>query len=399
MAGEYFRKSIDFFAAVSYNLLKIGDGDLMKRIDISRLNENIEAVAHADLAENKVFGSSYAVCQCGEPLLVRHYGVSDPESRRATDGRTLYRLASMTKPVTGMAVLMLIERGILSTDTPIKQIIPEFDGIRIITPDGKDLGAAKNEITVLHLLTHTSGLGVSKPDRMREADRADYLSSLKYYISAGLDFEPFTKQAYSGLAAFDALGLAVERVTGEDFEGFCRREIFAPLGMSDTAFTPTDEQWSRVTAMHTRTIGESRIGRTYDGCVFEQFPASHAPAGAGLVSSLGDYMKFAEMLQNEGAGLVRRESFGLYRSALVPDEVMNNALHNWGFGVRVITSENYGPLPVGAFGWSGAYGSHFWVDPVNRITAVYMKNSRFDGGAGNMSAKTFEKAVFEALEG
>ena len=368
------------------------------KINISKLKGNIEAVAMGDLRENKVFGSSYAVYQNGEPLLVKYYGVSDPISGRATDGGTLYRLASMTKPITGMAVLMLIDRGLLALDTPVKRYIPEFDGISVITENGEDLGAAKKDVTVLHLLTHTSGLGVSNPDKMNDGDRVDYESSLRYYISQGLDFEPFTKQAYSGLAAFDALGLIVERVTGESFEAFCCREIFTPLGMKDTTFTPTSEQWQRMTVMHTRTVGESRVAKVYDGCVFERFPASHAPAGAGLVSSLGDYVRFAEMLLNGGEGLVRADSFKLYRSPLLPESVMNNELHNWGFGVRVITSEAYGSLPVGAFGWSGAYGTHFWVDPVNRITAVYMKNSRFDGGAGNKSAKAFELAVSDAME-
>lgn len=371
----------------------------MKMINASRLSENIESIAGGDLAENKVFGSSYAVYQNGEPVFVKHFGVSDPESGHQTDDRTVYRLASMTKPVTGIAVLMLIERGLLSLDTPVKRYIPFFDGVRVITSDGEDLGMAQRDITVLHLLTHTSGLGVSKPDRMTDADRVDFDSSLRYYLAQGLDFEPFTNQAYSGVAAFDALGLIIERVTGESYESFCRREIFEPLGMTDTSFTPSADQWARMAVMHTRTVGESRVGKVYDGCVFERFPANHALAGAGLTSTLGDYVRFAEMLQNEGAGLVSNESMKLYRSALVPDEVMKNALHNWGFGVRVITSEDYGPLPVGTFGWSGAYGSHFWVDPTNRITAVFMKNSRFDGGAGNKSAKAFENAVFDAWAG
>ncbi|MBE6696581.1 MAG: beta-lactamase family protein, partial [Ruminococcaceae bacterium] len=280
-----------------------------------------------------------------------------------------------------------------------KKYLPEFEDVRVVTVDGDDHGTVKKDVTVLHLLTHTSGLGTAKPDRMTDADRVDLEATVRYYIGQGLDFEPFTKQAYSGVAAFDALGLIIERVTGVGYADLCRREIFEPLGMTDTTFAPSREQWSRMTVMHNRTIGKSRIGNTYDGCVFERFPESHAPAGAGLASTLGDYVKFGEMLQNEGAGLVSKESFGLYRTALVPDSVMNNDLHNWGFGVRVITSEDYGPLPVGTFGWSGAYGSHFWVDPVNRVTAVYMKNSRFDGGAGNRSAKAFEVAVFDALEG
>ena len=92
--------------------------------------------------------------------------------------------------------------------------------------------------------------------------------------------------------------------------------------------------------------------------------------------------------------ILSEETFSLMNTAYIPSG--NN--HSWGLGVTIITSEAYETLPVGAFGWSGAYGSHFWVDPVNRITAVYMKNSRFDGGAGNKSAKAFELAVFESME-
>ena len=370
----------------------------MRLIDKSRLEENIEQIALYDLSSNNLFGSSYVVMQNGRCAFKKHFGSADPNGCIPTDDRTVYRLASMTKPITALAALILIDKGFLSLDDKVKTFIPEFADVRVVTESGHDLGMPRTDVSVLHLLTHTSGLGSIKPSKMTGRDLVSMSDTVTYFLGLGLDFEPFTKQAYSGVAGFDALGMVIEKVSGERLESFYKREIFEPLGMSDTTFVPSSEQWGRMMTMHTKAGGKSLVGRVYDGCVFENFPAEHMAAGAGLASTSADYVRFAEALLNDGGGLISDDSFKLYHSTLVPDGVMGNALHNWGMGVRVITSEDYGPLPVDAFGWSGAYGTHFWVDPINRITAVFMKNSRFDGGAGNKSAKRFEEAVFDALK-
>lgn len=370
----------------------------MRFLDKSRLEENIDKIAQYDLLSNNLFGSSYVVMQNGVCALKKHFGYAEPNKNVPVDDGTVYRLASMTKPVTALAALILIDRGLLSLDDEVKKYIPEFSGVRVITESGYDLGMPRTDVSVLHLLTHTSGLGSLKPTKITDENRLSMRDNVVYYIGLGLDFEPFTRQAYSGVAGFDALGMVIEKISGESLEDFCRREIFEPLGMRDTTFIPSSEQWSRMMTMHTKAGGKSLVGRVYDGCVFENFPAEHKAAGAGLVSTISDYVRFAETLRRGGRGLVSSDSFRLYHSALVPDGIMNNAQHNWGMGVRVITSEAYGSLPVGSFGWSGAYGTHFWVDPVNEITAVFMKNSRFDGGSGNKSAKRFEEAVFDALK-
>jgi CubicO group peptidase (beta-lactamase class C family) len=122
--------------------------------------------------------------------------------------------------------------------------------------------------------------------------------------------------------------------------------------------------------------------------------------GAGLVSTLRDYSKFAKLLLNKGKigdiPLISEETFNLLCTPQVSQGIMpGNA--RWGLGVRVITDESYPYLPVGSFGWSGAYGSHFWIDPVHKIFAVYMKNSKIDGGAGNESAVKLEKAVYSSF--
>lgn len=153
-------------------------------------------------------------------------------------------------------------------------------------------------------------------------------------------------------------------------------------------------------AMHNKVDDKNDVGITYSGCVFERFPCEHKLAGAGLASTLNDYSNFAKMLLNKGEinnkRIISEQSFKMLSKPYVPEEIMP-CHERWGLGVRVITNEAYCLLPVGSFGWSGAYGSHFWIDPENDICAVFMKNSKFDGGAGNRSAVRFEEAVFNAL--
>ena len=371
----------------------------MALFDIEKLIKSIEKCAKIDLDENNIFGSAYAVSQDGKNVYKGFFGHRDKDGT-PMDEKTVFRLASMTKPVTGFAALILIDRGLISLDDPVKKYLPQFDGIRIVDADGRDLGKAQNDAKILHLLTHTSGLGSIKYVKTSDKDRETLDDTVTRFASAGLDFEPFTRQAYSAVAAFDAMALVIEKVTRRNYGEFLKNEIFIPCGMVDTTFVPSGEQWDRMAAMHAKILGKNAVGHTCEGCVFENYPAAHNLAGAGLVSTLTDYEKFAAMLLEKGkAGekaLVSEGSFKLYATAHVPPHIMNRP-ESWGLGVRVIASEEYGTLPVGTFGWSGAYGTHFWVDPKNRITAVFMKNSRFDGGSGNRSAVRFEHAVSDAL--
>lgn len=373
---------------------------MLKILDKSALEQNIEKIAKYDMDNNNVFGSSYFVMQKGKVIFKKHFGYSDSGKSVGVDDNTIYRLASMTKPITAIAALILIDRGLISLDDPVSKYISGFDDIHIVTPDGLDLGPAKTPVTVLHCLTHTSGFGCEKTLELSDKIRLSMADAIECYINAGLDFEPFSKQAYSSWAAFDVIAAIVEKVTGQDYGEFLKNEIFAPCGMTNTTFSPTENQWKRVITMHSKVDGESEVGEIYPGCVFERFPGEHKLAGAGLASTLDDYSKFASMLLGRGqindTRIVAEDTFRLLATPHVPAEIMPGS-ERWGLAVRVIVDEDYHYLPVGSFGWSGAYGSHFWVDPQNEICAVFMKNSRFDGGAANCSARKFEEAVFNSM--
>ena len=363
----------------------------MKILCKDDIEKNIERIALYDLENNYIFGCSYIVRQNGETVYKKHFGVSDWDKKTAVDDNTIFRLASMTKPITAVAILILIDRGIVTLDTPVKSILPNFDNIHIISEEGLDLGKPKTDITIMHLLTHTSGFGSLKNVNMTDEEKRTINSTIGCFIEKGLDFEPFSREAYSAFAAFDVLAAIVETVTGEDYEEFLKKEVFTACNMKNTTFMPSEIQWNQIIEMHNNIDGKNCVEKMQGGCVFESFPSSHKLAGAGLISTLEDYSHFAEMLLEK---VKENKTFKMLSKAYKPiGDLTSN--QSWGLGVRVITGETYPYLPVGSFGWSGAYGSHFWCDPVNNITAVYMKNSKIDGGAGNKSAQRFEKAVYD----
>ncbi len=378
----------------------------MSKLDMALLEENIEKAALYDFENGKVFGSAYCVIRGSEVVYKKCFGSVSADTDEPVTENTVFRMASMTKPVTAAAVLILIERGLLSLSDKVSDFLPEFKDIHIthITQSGEltDMGKAQNEITVCNLLTHTSGIGSDplKDAGLSEEDIQSIDDTVNFYFRMGLDFEPGTKQQYSGFGAFDVLVKIIEKVSGTDYLEFLTQEIFEPCGMKNTTFVPSPEQWKATIAMHNRVDGKSCNEKMIEDRVFSFFPCKHYLGGAGLVSTLADYAEFAKMLLNKGKTpakrIVREDTFGLMHTPFVTEDIMPGS-ERWGLGVRVIVREDYENLPVGAFGWSGAYGTHFWIDPVNNIAAVYMKNSVVDGGAANESARNFEKAVKDSL--
>lgn len=373
----------------------------MKLLNRELLQANIEKIAEYDFKNQKIFGCSYAVLQEDQVVFQKHFGFMFPQGEIPVSDDTVFRLASMTKPITAVAALILIDRGQLALSDHVCKYLPEFENIHIIQADEKgmqDFGRPKRQPTVCNLLTHTSGIGSNliKLKKMSAEDKSTIDKTIAFLVRSGLDFEPFTHQQYSATGAFDVLVKIIENCTKTDYETFLKKEVFEPCGMKNTTFMPTGKQWDKMIGMHNKIDGRSITASRKEGCVFEDYPSTHFLGGAGLVSTLADYLKFSKMLLDGGQTSERRllsdEAFRLLHTPFVPKDIMPLP-ESWGLGVRVVVDRSYGDLPVGAFGWSGAYGTHFWVDPENRIAAVYMKNSLIDGGSGNESARNFEKAV------
>lgn len=378
----------------------------MYRIDGKQLEAKLDTTFEQDIKSGRVGGIAAAVAQDGKVIYRKCF--SNPAIGIDVTDRTLFRLASMTKPINAIGVLMLVERGEIGLDDPVYKYVPAFEKMKIgkiVQNELQIIGEAKQPITIRHLLSHCSGLGSGPVGNFSAAmfpgpERRTLTQAVNYYGQVPLDFEPHTRQAYSGVFAFDVLARIVEIVSGLSFERFLQKNVFAPLDMTDTVFSPSEDQWARMIPMHTYEDG---AGKTVDfpaDSIFEGIPTSCFCGGAGLASTLDDYMKFGDMLLNGGkcgaSQIISERMVREMATPQLPREIMGGP-EIWGLGVRVIVDHPANVLPIGCFGWSGAYGGHFWIDPANRIVAVYLKNSRFDGGSGALTARVFERNVYCVL--
>lgn len=375
----------------------------MRILDREKLKVNIESRMKSNMDACIIGGASVWVWQDGQELYRNHFGEGVGES-------TIYRLASMTKPITAVAVMQQIEKGRLALTDPVDKFYPEFRNAPIVKAENGKLitiGKLEKMPTIMHLLTHTSGLPGGEVEslqysQMSDGDKASLQRTIRCHAALGLVFEPFSEYLYSGCAGFDVLAGILELVTDTPYDEYLSKAVLEPCRMVDTTFAPSAAQWERMISMHDRVDGKNAAGKIWDGCVFQAVPVTHFLGGAGLASTLEDYTHFARMLlqggEFEGNRLLKPETVAQMATPHVPQWLMPRT-KRWGLSVKVVTSPEYGRLPLGCFGWSGAYGTHFWIDPENHIAAIYMKNSRHDGGGDAVTSAEFEEDVTNALKG
>ena len=372
----------------------------MKTINRNALAALVETHARQELADNKVGTKEVIVHQNGERVYHELFGSPAAE-------RLLYRAASMTKPVTAAAVMQLVEQGRLDLNEPVCRYYPQMEHVQIAAIENGEivsLHPAQNVMRLVDLLCHTSGVG-SEPVLSALKSSTAHLpmdEPVQIIAAQPLAFEPRTAQSYSPTDAFDLAAGIVETVSGLTFEEYLRRNLLEPLGMIDTTFAPNEKQFARMAPMHERSEqGLSKTAATTAGCVFADFFPERMAAGAGLATTAEDYIRFADMLclggMLNGTRVLSEAAVRCMATPHVPKQIEMGS-ERWGLGMRVVVDEGYPHgLGVGCFGWSGAYGTHFWVDPQNRVSAVMMKNSLYDGGAGNRSACELERDVTACL--
>lgn len=383
----------------------------MKLLNIDKLRENIENRVNDDMAAGRVDGVAVIVNQNGKTLYKNTFGskiagAGDCDMR--TD--TLYRLASMTKPITGAAAMIAIQKGYFTVEDEISMYLDGFKDLDIgdVDENGNIIikGKSKGNVKIKHCLTHSSGIGTGPVgDKIFSSVDFSKITTLAqmvdFYKDKPLWCEPGEAQLYSPIIGLDIIARIIEIKSGMPYAEFLKKEIFEPVGMKDTTFAPTDEQWARMVGMHNMSDGKSVPYPMFEGCVFGNMPVTYHNGGAGLASTAEDYIKFAQMLLDKGRVGDRQ----LIDEKLIEEMSRPQLAYHimpaheiWGYTVRVIVSETYQRLPVGAFGWSGAYGTHFFVDPVNNVCAVYLKNSAYDGGSGALTAANFEYDISQSFE-
>lgn len=372
----------------------------------ANLTSAMDAMIREDLASGLISCASATVL-CQNMVVYRGFFGNADEGVPLNETH-LFRMASMTKPVTAVCVLRQIETGKLSLTDPVETYIPALSQMRVAETDGKGnlTGShpAPRPITVQDLLTHSSGLGSGTLFAQAGYDFTGTIGSqMDTWGTSLLEFDPGTAFSYSGLVGFDVLAHLVELTSGMSYEEYAKMYLFEPLGMTDTGFTPTEDQWSRLVRMHMTEDGQAKpvdMGRH----VFGNLPVTYHSGGAGLFSSLDDYTRFAHMLLCDGTScgvrILREETVRTMRTPHLPPMLPGtDATHSWGLSVRVITADNgsQAPLTTGCYGWSGAYGTHFWCDPVRDLCAVYCSNMTTAGGSGARTARHIEKVVMDNL--
>ena len=326
--------------------------------------------------------------------------------------KDLYYLFSASKVITCTAVLQLIEAGKLGLFDNAEKYLPAFADVKV-RRDGK-LEPAKRKITVHQLLTMTAGLTYNLGDeaiRKMQAE-TDHKGTTRQVADAiaqmPLIFEPGEKFNYS--LCHDVLAAIVEVVSGQTFGEYLSEHIFAPLGMKDTGFKPTEEALARMTQQFLVNQHLQAAVPQAPSCPY-RITENHESGGAGMISSLNDYCLFADALASgsakNGYQLLKPQTVDLFRADhLTPQTYasfcsINRTGYSYGLGVRTMIDPKAAntKAPVGEFGWDGAAGAYVLIDPDNKLSIVYMQHVLGCGPAYNQIHPALRNRVYDILKG
>lgn len=358
--------------------------------------KRIDDVMTRYMDNDYISGAITAVARHGETVHFSAQGYMDRENAIDMRDDAIFRMASMSKPVTGVAILMMLEEGKLRLEDPVSKFIPEFSNttVAMLTDPNAEPSRdpdiyktpASREITVRDLLTHTSGLassGIASRTTARLAPRSTSADLASYIPTLGavpLDFQPGTKWQYSLLAGIETLGRIVEVTSGMSFDQFLQERLFGPLQMNDTSFVVPDDKLPRLVTLYERTE-EGQLVRQDETPSWLDTETLFS-GGGGLYSTTSDYMRFAQMLLNRGE-LDGERILGTRTVELMASNHVGelygpaaNRAEGLGFGLTVevvldpvLANTRRGK---GSFSWGGAFGTYFWVDPYNDLVGVMM---------------------------
>ena len=355
--------------------------------------QRVQEVIQRHINEGNISGAVTAATRRGRLVHLEAHGLMDLESKTAMTDDAIFKIMSMTKPIVGVAILMLVEEGTVRLNDPVSRFIPEFADLKVAVAMPRGRGRAdgpapfytvpaSRPITVQDLLTHTSGLA-SGPISSGEANRVarqqptDTLADLIPKLGeVPLEFQPGERWAYSPSRGFDTLLRIVEIASGQTADHFLRVRIFEPLGMKDTFFWAPDTHRPRVVTVYQQTPDGLTRSRNQTGATSD----TYFSGGGGLMSTAEDYVQFGQMLLNggelNGNRLLSPTTVQLMASTIVESFGFGRPSPGLSFGLSVQVVHD--PVAAGqrvgtgSFGWDGAYGTHFWVDPTEELVGVVM---------------------------
>jgi CubicO group peptidase (beta-lactamase class C family) len=402
--------------------LSAGTVQTVKPEEIGLSSERLQRIHEAvgrHIDAHDISGAVTIVARKGRLAHFEAHGLMDVDSNKTMSKDSMFWIASMSKPITGVAILMLVEEGKVRLTDPVSKFIPEFRGMKVAVMEDRPGGRggaqaagtpplfytvpATREITIQDLLSHVSGLvsgGAASAAELAKVARKPGETLAEYIPRLGatpLDFQPGSRWSYSPGAGFETLGRIVEIASGQTFDRFLRQRIFDPLGMKDITFHPAQEQLGRVTTMYHRA--DNTLAKVDTSTRMNN--TSYFSGAGGLMSDAEDYLQFGQMLANggqlNGKRLLSPKTVELMSSIFAPDTLPGRPKgRSFGLSVQVINDAVLANTRIsnGSYGWDGAFGTHFWVDPKEKMVGILMIQT--DNPNRELNGD-FENAVMQAI--
>jgi CubicO group peptidase (beta-lactamase class C family) len=387
--------------------------------------DRIASYLHNEVLTGKIPGAVLLIQQHGKPVYFESFGMRSVAAKQRMTPDTIFRIYSMSKAITSVAAMMLVDDGKLSLDDPVSKYIPAFADAKVGVDLSDEAGEPplkleplKRPITVKDLLRHTSGItyGFFGETRVRKLyanpalydgdfDNAEFAERI---AKLPLADQPGTRWDYGH--STDVLGRVIEVASGQTLFQFEKQRLFDPLGMSDTAFYVADKaKWPRIAEPlpHDRFGLRTNFGRRIAGIINPTLPRRWESGGAGMVSTIADYARFLQMLLNggtlDGKRYLKPETVALMTSDQIGPgtRILHDPFYfpgptsgfGLGFAVRTSPPPNT-TWPLGEYRWDGAGGSFYFVDPQDDMLVVFMVQAPTQGGRIQLALKTL---IYEAM--
>jgi CubicO group peptidase (beta-lactamase class C family) len=387
--------------------------------------ERLHAQMQAEVDQKQLAGVVTLLARHGKVAELRAYGKKDLASGAPMTTDTIFRIFSMTKPVTGVAMMMLYEEGKWLPKDPISKYIPEFAHLKVfkgVDANGKMiLEDPVHPPTMEELMTHTAGFsygvfGDGPVDKLYQSTGVMQSKSLQEMIdklaNIPLLYQPGSRWVYS--VSMDIQGYIIEKLTGQTFPDFLQKRLFGPLGMKDTAFFVPKEKWNRFATLYVQGPNGDIVPGLKNAGLGTDFTSQPTmpSGGGGLASTVQDYLRFAQMLLNggelDGVRILAPSSVQLMSTNhLAPNlmtgefsigpEVMRPGM-GWGYDCAVFNDPVMANEPIGkgTYFWFGAADTWFWIDPTNDLIFIGMTQRMFGGTAPDVEAIS-HPTVYQAL--
>jgi len=396
---------------------------------------NIKSTMECYIEQGKIAGLTMLLAKKGNVVYNEHLGCQDLQSQVPISDNTIFRIYSMTKPIVCTALMMLYDQGKFELSDEVSKFIPEFATLNVLSTDsnGKEvLEPLDRPVTLLHLLTHTSGLSYDfledstvsqhyRDERLLGNPQRSLADVINALVAFPLAFQPGTRWHYS--LSIDVVARLVEILSGKSLTNFLDKNIFKPLGMEDTAFFVNKDEQQRLASMYGRpdiASNNMTFSKMYDAYlqgenvkrdVEATYPANKVVTfergGHGLFSTVSDYLSFAQMLLNKGVfngkRLLKSATVDLMHTnhlseELLPWTIAGPPILGYGFGLgsKVLLDVDEAEISgnVGEYGWSGAARTYFWVDPKEELIGIFMCQSMLDF---EFPEKDFQNLAYQAL--